>query len=147
MPKDSFKYSNGEITVLWKPGICIHSGICWKGLNEVFNPRQKPWINMQGANTDRIKEQVKKCPSGALSYHDNDKEITEHPEQWAVSADEKLKVVASADGPYLINSPCVIVHPDGREEEKPGKVALCRCGSSKNKPYCDGTHKKIGFKG
>jgi uncharacterized Fe-S cluster protein YjdI len=62
------KYSNGEITVIWKPGLCQHSTNCWKGLINVFDPRKKPWINMDGANSERIIEQVKKCPSGALSY-------------------------------------------------------------------------------
>jgi len=61
------KYSNGEITVIWKPGLCQHSTHCWKGLINVFNPQKKPWINMNGDTSNRIIEQVKKCPSGALS--------------------------------------------------------------------------------
>jgi uncharacterized Fe-S cluster protein YjdI len=68
MPKDTIKYTNGEVTVVWKPKICQHSTICWKGLIRVFDPREKPWIKMDGATTERIIEQVKKCPSGALSY-------------------------------------------------------------------------------
>jgi len=68
MSQQTHKYSNGEITVVWKPGICQHSTICWKGLIEVFDPRNRPWIKMDGATTERIIEQVKKCPSGALSY-------------------------------------------------------------------------------
>ena len=70
------KYSNGEITVVWKPSLCTHSTICWKaatGLPQVFNPMVKPWIKMEGANSDRIMEQVKKCPSGALSFYNNGK--------------------------------------------------------------------------
>ena len=68
------KYSNGEITVVWQPSLCIHSTICWKeltGLPEVFNPKEKPWIKMEGSTTERIAEQVKKCPSGALSFYFN----------------------------------------------------------------------------
>ncbi|HVT86930.1 MAG TPA: (4Fe-4S)-binding protein [Chitinophagaceae bacterium] len=71
----TFKYSNGEITVIWKPDVCQHSTLCWKGLIEVFNPRERPWIKMDGATTKRIIEQVKKCPSGALSYFENEKTI------------------------------------------------------------------------
>lgn len=67
MPQTTHKYSNGEITVVWKPGVCIHSGICFKGLAAVFDPRRKPWIAMDKATTQQIIEQVKKCPSGALS--------------------------------------------------------------------------------
>ena len=71
MPKDTFKYSNGEVTVVWQPKICQHSTNCWKGLIQVFDPREKPWIKMNGATTERIIEQVKKCPSGALSFFMN----------------------------------------------------------------------------
>ena len=76
MSKESFKYSNGEVTVVWKPKVCIHSTRCWKGLIEVFDPRVKPWIKIDGAGTCRIIEQVKKCPSAALSYFMNDDGIT-----------------------------------------------------------------------
>ena len=68
MPVTIHKYTNGEITVIWKPAACIHSGICFKGLAQVFDPRRKPWIDMSQADTQQIIEQVKKCPSGALSY-------------------------------------------------------------------------------
>jgi uncharacterized Fe-S cluster protein YjdI len=78
MPKETFKYTNEEITVLWKPGLCIHSTNCWKGLLNVFNPSMKPWINMKGSSSDRIIQQVNKCPSGALSYFIN--EEREHGE-------------------------------------------------------------------
>ena len=71
MSLDTHKYTNGAVTVVWKPGVCIHSAICWKGLIDVFNPKEKPWIKMNGASTERIIEQVKKCPSGALSYYMN----------------------------------------------------------------------------
>ncbi len=64
-------YSNGEITVTWKPGICIHSGICFKGLAGVFDPRRRPWIDMSQATTQQIIDQVKKCPSAALSIESN----------------------------------------------------------------------------
>jgi uncharacterized Fe-S cluster protein YjdI len=60
-------YTNGEITVLWQPDKCTHSGICARGLSAVFKPRQSPWIEMDGASTEEIIAQVVKCPSGALS--------------------------------------------------------------------------------
>lgn len=71
------KYSNGEVTIVWKPAICIHSKICWdklNGLPQVFNPRERPWIKADAASTQQIIEQVNKCPSGALSYFMNAKE-------------------------------------------------------------------------
>jgi uncharacterized Fe-S cluster protein YjdI len=66
----TFKYPNGEITVIWKPDVCTHSGICARGLPGVFDPKRKPWIDMSQAETQQIIEQVKKCPSGALSIAD-----------------------------------------------------------------------------
>jgi uncharacterized Fe-S cluster protein YjdI len=68
------KYTNGEVTVVWKPGTCIHSKVCWSkatGLTEVFNPTMRPWIKLENSTTERIVEQVKKCPSGALSFYFN----------------------------------------------------------------------------
>ncbi len=66
------KYTNGEITIVWKPEVCTHSRLCWTQLGKVFDPRIRPWINMEGADTERIIEQVSKCPSGALSFYKND---------------------------------------------------------------------------
>jgi len=71
------KYTNAEVTIVWKPDKCIHSAICFKGLREVFHPQELPWITPEKSTTDKIVEQVKKCPSGALSYFMNgdDKKI------------------------------------------------------------------------
>jgi len=66
-------YTNGEMTVIWKPGVCLHSAKCVQDLGEVFNVSARPWINMDGAGTDRIIKQVDQCPSGALSYFRNEK--------------------------------------------------------------------------
>jgi uncharacterized Fe-S cluster protein YjdI len=62
------KYTNGEVTVVWEPGKCIHSAVCFKGLGEVFHPQELPWITPEKSTTAKIVDQVKKCPSGALSY-------------------------------------------------------------------------------
>ena len=64
-------YSNGEISVVWKSGLCIHSAKCVQGLGEVFSVQVRPWINMLGSSTGRIIQQVDQCPSGALSYFRN----------------------------------------------------------------------------
>jgi len=66
-------YSNGEITVIWKSGLCRHSGNCVRGLGEVFNIHVHPWINMEGSSTVQISGQVERCPSGALTYIKNQK--------------------------------------------------------------------------
>lgn len=61
------EYTNGEVTVVWQPHMCTHSKKCWKGLLQVFDPRNKPWVNMEGATSKRIVDQVNQCPSKALS--------------------------------------------------------------------------------
>ena len=73
MSKSEKAYTNGEITVLWNPGVCVHSGKCVQGLREVFNVSARPWINMEGAKSEHIIRQVEQCPSGALSYIRNEK--------------------------------------------------------------------------
>jgi len=66
------KYTNGEIAVVWEPSKCIHSTICFKGLPEVFDPSKRPWVTIEGASTNQIINQVKGCPSGALSIQTNE---------------------------------------------------------------------------
>ncbi|MEI7734891.1 MAG: (4Fe-4S)-binding protein [Ferruginibacter sp.] len=68
MPLKTHKYTNGSVTIIWKPDTCIHSGICARGLIQVFDPKRKPWIDTSQADTESIIEQVKQCPSGALSF-------------------------------------------------------------------------------
>lgn len=62
------EYSNGEITVVWKPWLCQHSGICVKLLPQVYNPRERPWIKPEKADSAALKDQISQCPSGALTY-------------------------------------------------------------------------------
>ncbi|MDX1461704.1 MAG: (4Fe-4S)-binding protein [Marinirhabdus sp.] len=65
------EYSNGEVTVLWKPGLCVHSTKCVHGLPNVFKPKEKPWVQVDNASTAAIIDTVKACPSGALSHYIN----------------------------------------------------------------------------
>jgi uncharacterized Fe-S cluster protein YjdI len=66
------RYSNGDVTVIWQPGLCRHTGICARGLPLVFDPRRRPWIELEHADTATITAQVDRCPSGALSWHRNE---------------------------------------------------------------------------
>ena len=70
-------YSNGEITIKWEPKICEHSAVCRKTLPEVYKPQESPWITIENASTEELKNQINKCPSGALSYHENKKDEAE----------------------------------------------------------------------
>lgn len=71
MEEITIKYKNEDITVIWKPNTCIHSKKCWKELGDVFKPLEKPWVKIDGASSQRIIEQIDRCPSGALSYRKN----------------------------------------------------------------------------
>ena len=127
------EYTNGEITVVWKPDLCIHSTLCWRGLGDVFKPKERPWITLGGATSEAIEAQVAKCPSGALSSFRNDA-----PDQPAASVETRIE--ALPNGPLIVYGTVRIKHADGKEDVRSQTTALCRCGSSKNKPYCDGSH-------
>jgi uncharacterized Fe-S cluster protein YjdI len=70
-----YDYSNGEVTIIWKPDLCQHSGICVRTLPNVYHPKEKPWIKVENASTQEIIDQVKTCPSGALSFKMNSESI------------------------------------------------------------------------
>ena len=134
------EYTNGEITVIWKPDTYIHSGNCVRGLNQVFNPRNKPWIKIHSETSDEIIKTVNNCPSGALTFKRND-DMQEKTQTFQ----PMTKVQVIAGGPLKLEGSLIIVDKDSSETIKEGKVFLCRCGGSKNKPYCDGTHKTVEF--
>ena len=62
------RYTRDGVTVIWQPSLCIHSAICARGLPQVFDPRRRPWVVMEGTDVETIVKQVEACPSGALSY-------------------------------------------------------------------------------
>jgi uncharacterized Fe-S cluster protein YjdI len=136
------QYTNGEVTIVWKNEQCIHSTLCWKGLNSVFNPTERPWIKPEGASTHDIIEQVKKCPSGALSYFMNDEMEAE-----SIKVESETIVEVAPNGPLLVYGNVSVKDAQGNETKKNKVTAFCRCGASSNKPFCDGTHKKIDFQG
>ncbi len=134
------EYSNGEITILWEPGKCIHAGECVKALPQVYDPNARPWLKIENANTPELKAQIAKCPSAALTY----KEVgTESKE--AVSA--PLEIELMENGPLLAHGTVTIKGKDYKATSKAKVTAFCRCGASMNKPYCDGSHVKSGFQG
>jgi uncharacterized Fe-S cluster protein YjdI len=137
----TIKYKANDITIVWKPKVCIHSKLYWKELGEVFKPAEKPWVKVDGASTDKIKAQIDKCPSGALSYFSTSDETTSSE----IMAESIVEVIVN--GPLLVYGN-ITVKKEGEENCAKNKVtAFCRCGHSANKPYCDGTHTKMDFKG
>jgi CDGSH-type Zn-finger protein len=132
-------YEGKEITIHDNRGICSHVGFCTDELPSVFKLGEEPWIDPDGAPVEQIIAQVKKCPSGALSYSIN---AEEHRD-----VDRPPLVTASKNGPYFVTGEIEIVgHEKRADQVSEEHCTLCRCGSSKNKPFCDGSHWQIGFK-
>lgn len=149
--KKDREYSNDEITVFWKPSKCIHVTTCYRELIDVFNPRKRPWVNMQGASSEEIIKVVDMCPTDALAYKWNE---GKKPSEDAVKpSDSKIEVeVVEAtevrvmrDGPLVIKGKFKIVGSGGTELRQMKMASFCRCGYSQKMPFCDGSHRKIGF--
>lgn len=139
------KYRDGELTVSWKAHLCIHSGECVKGAPGVFNPNARPWIQLAFSRNDEIMKAIDNCPSGALSYTNDSEEAKEEIE---VEKSEYLRIRASKNGPLLVGGSFEMEDRDGNVQLCKGKsIALCRCGASQTKPFCDGTHTNVKFFG
>jgi CDGSH-type Zn-finger protein len=131
-------YIGKEITIHDNRGICSHVGYCTDNLPSVFRLGVEPWIDPDGATREEIIATIKKCPSGALSYSVDGVEHRDHGREPLITASE--------NGPYLVTGGIEIVgHASRAEEVSEEHCTLCRCGSSKNKPFCDGSHWSIGF--
>ena len=162
MPISTHTYTNGEVTVVWQPALCIHSRRCFNGLPAVFDPGKRPWITPEGATSEAIVAQVKQCPSGALSIKEAapadapdaaDIAAPSPEETPAAKADEAkaedagLWIDVTLNGPLLVHGNIAVQDGQGNRTHKGPITALCRCGYSSNKPYCDGSHTKAGFVG
>lgn len=130
-------YVGKKITIHDNRGICAHAGYCTDNLASVFRLKKEPWIDPDGAAVKEVIETIKRCPSGALSYTvDN----VEHRDQ-----DREPMVTVTKDGPYAITGGIELLEQSLGEGASNEHYTLCRCGGSKNKPFCDGTHWSIGF--
>ncbi len=150
MDNNDRDYTNGEITVSWRPKKCIHATTCYVQLLEVFNPRKRPWIDMYGATTQKIIEIVKKCPTEALTVRYNNETTTDSPiEQTTEEAvsQKPVEIQIMKDGPIVVYGNIKLTDKEGKEYKTFSITSFCRCGSSNNMPYCDGTHRKVGWEG
>ena len=138
------RYNKDDLTVVWKPDKCIHSKKCFAGLPEVFNPENRPWIQLDHNTSEEITAQVKQCPSGALSIGGDDDKDNDGKNMKETS-NNSTKVTVTNGGPLLVKGAITIELANGETVEKSGVTALCRCGASANKPYCDGSHQNIEF--
>jgi CDGSH-type Zn-finger protein/uncharacterized Fe-S cluster protein YjdI len=131
-------YGNATIEVQWEPSLCIHARHCVRRLPQVFDPDARPWIAVDAADADRIAETVRSCPTGALHFRRLDGGAPER-------ADDVTTVEPQRNGPLFLRGHVRVVDAEGRLIREDTRVALCRCGASANKPFCDGSHRRIGF--
>ena len=133
------EYATDEIVVEWEPRLCSHSQNCVRSLPQVFDDSRRPWVQVDAATAEEVEAAVARCPSGALR--------TRRVGAPAVERDQTTELRASANGPLLLSGGVRIVDAEGNVLYEGEKAALCRCGGSSNKPFCDGTHKNNGFCG
>ena len=131
-------YRDERIAVYWSPQYCMHSAVCLNAEPDVFDARRRPWIVLDGADADRVAATVMRCPSGALTF----KRIDGGEQEEAV---EDPVVVAVRNGPLFMLGKLTVRNATGEVIRESTRTALCRCGASNNKPFCDGTHRAIGF--
>ncbi len=130
-------YVGGRITIHDNRGICAHAGFCTDNLASVFRMGEEPWIDADGATVEAVIEVIRKCPSGALGYTIDDSEFR-HP-------DDMPEITVIRDGPYRVSGVELAGQQLG-EGATSARYTLCRCGASKNKPFCDGSHWHVGFR-
>ncbi len=150
MEENNREYTNGEITVYWRPKECVHATTCFRELRSVFDPGKRPWVNMNGASTEEIIRIVNLCPTDALTYKYN--QVVAKPAAEQTNGEEKkensppaVEVRVMRDGPLVIKGEFMVTGADGKEMKKMRIASFCRCGHSNNMPYCDGTHRKVGW--
>lgn len=130
-------YPGNDVDVEWDGRLCIHIGECGRSEGELFVLGRQPWCQPDVASCDDVAEVVERCPTGALTYRRKDGESEQAP--------DRNRVIVSNNGPLYLTGELEI---EGAPEGMPGvrfRAALCRCGLSKNKPFCDNSHEGAGF--
>ncbi|MBV9453101.1 MAG: CDGSH iron-sulfur domain-containing protein [Rubrobacter sp.] len=132
-------YRSEKITVSFDVERCIHFAECVRGLPEVFDIDKRPWVQPYRSHPDRVAEVVIRCPTGALQFERRDGGAEEP------IPDANIVAVA-ADGPLYVRGDIEITDSTGTTVLEDTRVALCRCGESMNKPFCDNSHRQANFR-
>jgi CDGSH-type Zn-finger protein/uncharacterized Fe-S cluster protein YjdI len=131
-------YETESIRVNWDSSRCIHTGICLRRLPGVFDVEARPWVDLNGADADAVADAIDHCPSGALRYTRLDGAEQEQPNRPTV-------VLPIENGPLLMVGDLDVRTPDGEQITRENRLTLCRCGKSRNQPFCDNSHLRRGF--
>ena len=137
VPDKLERYEGRELTVLDNRGVCSHAGYCTADLPAVWRSAAEPWIDPDGADKAAVVEIIRKCPSGALSYLEDG--------QLRTDFHEAAEIQVSRDGPYVVRGGVELKDCEFGEGASREHYVLCRCGASRNKPFCDGSHWYAGF--
>ncbi len=132
------QYAGDGFTLTFDRSRCLHAEACVRGAPLVFDPRRRRWIDPLGADVATVAAVVVQCPTGALHYTRQDG----GPEE---AADSVNRVRVDPDGPLYLRGDIRVEREDGVEILHDTRVALCRCGRSARKPFCDGSHTAAGF--
>jgi len=137
--KKVFKFEGERLDVEWDGRLCIHIAECGQAKGDLFVGGRQPWCKPDLAADEEVTEVVERCPTGAITYQAKSGDIKEQH-------DSENSVMVSYNGPYFIRGKLDI---EGSADDMLGvayRAALCRCGESKNKPFCDNNHENIQFK-
>lgn len=137
MARKTRSYESDEIAIDYDLRRCIHAEACVRGHPAVFDSRRRPWIDPSLGTADEVARVVEACPSGALTYRRKDGGPAE-----AIPGENVVRV--SPDGPLYLTGRLSIRLPDGGRLETT-RAALCRCGHSGDKPFCDNSHREAAF--
>jgi len=131
------EYEGKNIIIHDNRGVCSHAGDCTDNSPKVFNMDDEPWIHPDADEANTTVKTIRGCPSGALSYTKDGKLYKD--------LDREPSITVSKDGPYRIVGNIKLQDPDGNTPESKEHYTLCRCGASKNKPFCSGAHRDVNF--
>jgi len=134
-----YTFESDEIVVHWDYHRCIHVEACIRALPTVFDRDKRPWIDPSQASADEVAAACEACPTGALHYERKDGGPAE-------ATPTKNRVTVGSDGPLFVKGDVHVTDATGETILLDTRVALCRCGHSRNKPLCDGSHEKVEFK-
>lgn len=138
VPDQLETYAGNDVTIRDNRGVCSHAGYCTSGLPAVWRAGVEPWIDADGADAEDVVRVIRQCPSGALSYLRDGK----IEDDWSDAPEIRI----SRNGPYRIRGGIELAGIERGEGASSEHCTLCRCGRSRNKPFCDGTHWYAGFK-
>ena len=148
MVKRIQSYETDEIVVTYDPNLCTHAAECLRGLPAVFDVGRPDWIRPGAAPAERVAEVIRRCPSGALQYRMKGQAAEGPGDPVAPPPGQRAAITVKLmkDGPLLVDGIVRALAEDGTVIERSGKVSLCRCGGTGNQPFCDGSHKRVGFR-